>query len=66
MYLYCNEKFLFGHSFFFGNVKEPLKWNLDGGGGVRKERKWLSVVFISFAFDFRTMLTKRSSILVKF
>ena len=65
MYLYCNEKFLFGHSFFFGNVKEPLKWNLDRGE-VRKERKWLSVVFISFAFDFRTMLTKRSNILVKF
>ena len=36
------------------------------GGEVRKERKWLSVVFISFAFDFRTMLTKRSNILVKF
>ena len=65
MYLYCNEKFLFCHSFFFGNVKEPLKWNLDRGE-VRKERKWLSVVFISFAFDFRTMLTERSNILVKF
>ena len=37
-----------------------------GGGGVRKENKWLSVLFISSAFDFRTMLTKRSNILVKF